>query len=320
MKYTLVIFLFTFFILVLIYGCANSSESIVDIPSPSLSPVNKEQAFTRAKQLLDKMSKPEAKYRMLSTRKEFPPFSACYVFEIQLDAEPNPDITEVVDSSVPGGKRKIVKPGTPMAAFIWIEADTGRILRYDPNPDYTHNKNKNRLLIKESDLLSQDQTLKIAQEIIGIINIDMNCMKLIYKGNIKFPDQYNYRGHVYTWSKFVDVPDVGNIMMPETIIIQIDAETGEMDSFLYKNYNAKTDIHKPQISRDRAIELAQKLWHPKNIIETATTLMIYPGQWPKYDKQELAWQVQFKVDGEDNYSYGVILDANTGKIYTDHGQ
>lgn len=50
--------------------------------------------------------------------------------------------------------------------------------------------------------------------------------------------------------------------MPENPSVQLDAETGELFSLLYKIYDVDADIHPPYISKEEAIRIATETIEP----------------------------------------------------------
>lgn len=70
-----------------------------------------------AKRLSNDVASPDMKFLMMRKRREFPPLSTCYLFEIPLGVNYPDEEIIVKDPEAPGGERKTIKH--------WVEADTG---------------------------------------------------------------------------------------------------------------------------------------------------------------------------------------------------
>jgi hypothetical protein len=78
-----------------------------------------------AKRLSNDVASPDMKFLMMRKRREFPPLSTCYLFEIPLGVNYPDEEIIVKNPEAPGGERKTIKHWGEMYGYIWVEADTG---------------------------------------------------------------------------------------------------------------------------------------------------------------------------------------------------
>ncbi len=311
-KITLIIAILISF--AILHGCTRSSKSEDTVLVPKNGPVTQEEALEIAKRLSGHIASSDMKFYEMRDREVVPPLSSCYLFEMNLDAN-YPDETVIVnDPKAPGGKKRINKPGEQMKAYIWVEADTGRILKYQTSSGYLEERNANRPMVSESDFISRDDAIKIAEQIMRITNIDMRNMSLTIDELLRYEiNKTNI--YIFYWARFKEIEGVGSVEMPEMLAMSLDAETGEMIDLSYINHDVDADIHPPLISKEEAIETAAEECKPigKYEVEAHLCVCLTPNAGPDDNKTELSWKVVFDEE-ELVRPRCAIINADTGKL------
>jgi hypothetical protein len=249
-------------------------------------------------------------------RKTFPPFVMCHRFEIPLGVNLPPEEVKIPDDNAPGRFKVVeVRPEKPLTAKVWVD-EMGRVVTYDADFGYEEAKYRGKERPRESDLLSEARAVEIAKKVVELARVPMEGMRLVsFRLNKPQRDDryYCYSG---TWEKYVPVPGVGEVQFPTSILLEIDALTGELDLYLFKEFPVVVTLTPPKVSKERAIELARKICPLQEIQETEARLKIEPSNLPNWEneqevelwredpprfyreygmkRQALVWQVRFK--------------------------
>lgn len=245
------------------------------------------------------------KYLGRSLRKTFPPFRMGYRFEI-----PSP-----VESQ-------------PLGFRIWVDEETGMVVELRHDIGYPEAKYKYRSLErpKENELISEAKAIEIAKRILVLARIPAGGIRL--KSITLYHPKRDDRRYFYVldWAKYVHVKGIGEVEFPTTISIEIDALTGELDKFLFKEFPVVLSLSPPKISEGMAIELARRSCKLQKIYATRAHLKIEVPVEPDWDnsrevelwandppqfyekislkRQALVWEVV--LTGEYIYPYGKV--------------
>lgn len=239
----------------------------------------------------------------MDKRSDYPPFSECYVYKAVLPIDPGMDSIAVDNPSGGYSYRKV--PGVLVKSFTWIEANSGVLLEYIPDAGYGRLKNQGRPPIDDSKLISEQKVKQLAENYLRIGGLSVDNMRVTRVWlNVPRNDE-NYYYYCINWARYKQVKGVGDVELPETVGMYIDAETGELDRYFYKKYPVTIDINAPEIEQSRAEEIAQECCKPRDVESIETKLQVYPGNI-KGKAQTLVWYVKFREKGK-NASSG--LDA-----------
>lgn len=131
------------------------------------------------------------------------------------------------------------------------------MIEYHPDSRYTLYKNRLEPIITEAMLLPQAQTIKIAESCMRRAGLSLTGMRptAFWLESPSLND--NYFSYCGVWYRYVNVQGIGDVRLPESVQIVIDAHTGELDDYLYKNYPVDIEVTPPTVSKERAVELAR---------------------------------------------------------------
>lgn len=225
-------------------------------------PVSLEEARKIAADFIGEERARHMKYLGRFFRKTFPPFRMCYQFEI-----PSP-----VES-------------LPLEVIIWVDEETGMVVTLWTDSEYRKAKYKYLGLErpKESDLISETKAIEIAKRFLTLARVPMEGMRL-KSITLHYP-QRDDRCYFYSliWAKYIHVDGIGEIEFPTSILMDIDAFTGELDDFLFKEFPVILRLSRPKVSKEMAVELAKKACKLQKIYEARAHLKIEVPVAPNWD-------------------------------------
>ena len=228
-----------------------------------------------------------------------------------------PDTVRLVDDpDSPKGRKEIRESGRPASARLCIENDTGRILDYFPDILYTSSKNRNRDPISENSLKSREDIIRMANDYARKALLPMDGMRTNMVRFRRPKKDTNYYGYELAMTRFRNVEGIGEIELPDVLMINIDAETGELDLLSYREFPITIILVSPTVSKDDAISMAKRLCGPDPTDTVNVDLMVYQGEFPTYEKQTLTWHVMLSNGPllEKGYRQDAIIDAASGNV------
>ncbi len=286
----------------------------------------------------------QAKYVSSAIRRDFPPFSDCYVAEMPLKVAPMPISIPVRDSKSPTGYRDKISPGKPFVAQIWAEKSTGRIVWYFVSWDYDRAKG----LEREDrpgigNLISKEKAVVTAKTFLANAGISVSDMRMSYCYlNKAHLDDMRCANYAIVFKKYVIIPQAGEVELPVTGLFDIDALTGELNSYTYKEYPVTIELVAPKYSREQCLEIAKDVFEKhhssarvdkidaslkvdfdlsnlnKDELELQDNDSVKFYQEVQSKRQVLAWEFVFRR-GEGLLDFRVTVDANTGKCISFFG-
>lgn len=261
----------------------------------NVRPVGSKEAVKIGSAFLNIGAAGNMKYKARAMRKDYPPLRMCHVLELALG---------VTSES-----------GRLLKAQTWVEEDTGRVLAYLPDASYKRLKNKRKPLVAKSDIIPKEKAQKLAEAYLQRAGVSVDGMRVTDFWLDGPRNDNNYYGYSCIFTRFSDTAGIGEVELPETAVFRLDAVTGEVDEYFYKNYPVTVQLAPPTVSESRAEALALECCKPGDVESITTNLMVFPGNGPKYDRQALAWHVVFKEKGVSGGSpLPVIIDAHTAAV------
>jgi len=287
--------------------------------SPNLGPVTMEQSTSIAKAFVGGDRAEELSYTALATRRMFAPFVACHRFELPLHLND--------------------EEGKPLTAGVLVEENTGRVVQYFCGFGYQKAKARGKEKPKDGDLISEAKAKEIAQGVLAKARISMEGMRLRNFQLVRYTLQDNYCAYTAVYAKYAQLPNIGEVELPVTAQILMDAATGEVYTYIFKERPLLIALAPPQISDGQAIELVKAKKYLKQVSEVvgahlkvafdlqdiskAEAELEYDNPSRFYDeveskRQVLAWEVKLKgvhpFLGE-TVDLTALVDANTGKVF-----
>jgi hypothetical protein len=107
---------------------------------------------------------------------------------------------------------------------------------------------------------------------------------------------------------------IGDVISPNFVLVQINPETGNINSYIGINREIEVSLT-PVISRDDAVAIASKSFPSQNPAEITTEVGI---GYPEKDTQKLLWVVKIQRKTGDNIVQDgtAVIDAQTGQVYS----
>lgn len=206
-------------------------------------------------------------------------------------------------------------PGPKTRAWLLVEAQSGRILCYSPDVWYPRIKNNKKPAPKKEELIPEKELIRVAENYIKQAGVSTEGMKLVSSELDTTRAQDKYYGYWLCWKRFVELSGIGSVEHPDAIMVYIDAQTGELDDFLYKEHSVKQDWAPLKVSKKRAEKIARDIAKPDKIDTIDTQLLLYFNCLDPKKPVVLAWEVMFNERSEHGRC-GAMIDAYTGKVIT----
>lgn len=264
-------------------------------------PVTAADARAIGSSLLQSTKATGIQYVREARRLDYPPFSVCHVFRTSFQAA---EATHKDETQHDVPREHIGE--------MWIDVGTGVVLRYEAR-SYVCNKNRNRGPVRESDLLSVGRLREIGERYIRRAGLSSSGLRLTRSG-LSWQRYLNYCCYFCVWYRYVDVPRIGEVRLPEVAMMEIDAETGELDDYFYKSYSTDIKVTPPTVSRVRATKLARKACDQPTGKVIHMELIVFPYRIPTSKERTLAWEVVFEHPNEaGKEGPQAVIDAQDGK-------
>ena len=279
------------------------------------SPITLEQATNIAKAFVGAERAGELSYTGIVLRKGFPPLASCYRFKLPLH---------------------LSDEGKPLKAELLIDEKTGRVLQYDSGYSYEWAKWKGKEKPPENELISEAKAKEIVLRALAQAGIPSEGMRVAYTKSVRSNVANNYS---ITYSKWVQVQDVGDVEIPVVVLTQVDAATGELFNFIYKEWPVVAPLVPPKVSRDRAVELVKEKQYLKDVSAVGDVHLkvdfdlqgiskeeaeLEDDDYPRFyaevemKRQVLAWEVSLKGTHpfmKEIVDLTALVDANTGDVF-----
>jgi hypothetical protein len=202
----------------------------------------------------------------------------------------------------------------PMKAYMQVEESTGRVIRYQSDVGYWLARNNGKPKPNDDRLMPMPKAQAVAEGYIQRAGISMDGLRVVNITHVDMHRKNGDREYAFSLVRFANLEGIGEVMLPESLGVVMDAVTGELKMFLCTDHPLEVEFTKPVIPVQQAERTAIEACKPECPESAQTSLTIYTGRFTKC-KHALAWYTAFyEKDRPESIAQDAFVDAKTGKV------
>jgi hypothetical protein len=310
-------FIKPYVVLLIVLGlCACLSCSTITVKSPAKAnakPVTEQQARRIVRDFLAPRNPKDLAFVGVTTRSEFPPRVPCYSYKFTAEVVPRANDPSIVTKNPKYREELKDYQGARMNVSVLVAKATGRVLQLRPDVMYTSLKHLHEKQFSKADVIPASRASQIVTVLLekagvlkeeGRLKIELTEPVLNTEPDSWSGQDTNRFCYDFYWQRHERIKGIGDVAMPEEAFGEVDAVTGEVDYFLYKDYPVLIKVSKPLIAA------IAKSPYSKHAVDGCKEIELTVDQ---SNLHKLVWRVELKNHDEDNCDV-IFVDAQSGKV------